>query len=180
MPRSPSLSYRIIGIEWTVKNGKPFQLSPKKPRKHRTKKSKRATSKRGSSRASGSGGPDAAAALDGSHPHLDASAAAAPTHSEQSPKKLVGTAKGKGKEKENRDCSADARLTADASNANRSPKRHAADMLDDDDDALETPPKSKRGRVSAQPEATADDDDWEQWEPPVLTRKSRRRLIVDA
>ena len=100
MPRSLSLSYRIIGIEWTVKNGKPFQLSPKKPRKHKTKKSKRATSKRGGSRASGSGGPDAAAALDGSHPHLDASAAAAPTHSEQSPKKLVGTAKGKGKEKD--------------------------------------------------------------------------------
>ncbi|KAJ3558283.1 hypothetical protein NM688_g1017 [Phlebia brevispora] len=148
--RAPLSDNRIIEIEWAVKNGKPFQPSPKKPRKHRTKKAKSTT--KHSTRGGGIDAPPPQAISDGSH------------HNEHSPKK------GKGKEKEN--------LSADTSN--RSPKRHAAEMLDDDGDSLETPPKAKRGRVSVQPEVSEEPAEaWEQWEPPALMRKARRRPTTD-
>ena len=38
------LLFRIIEIEWAVKNGKPFNPSPKKARKKATKKTKKSSS----------------------------------------------------------------------------------------------------------------------------------------
>lgn len=46
--------YRIIEIEWAVKNGKPFNPSPKKPRKKGGRKTKKASaSSKGSTTSTG-------------------------------------------------------------------------------------------------------------------------------
>ena len=47
-------------------------------------------------------------------------------------------------------------------------------------DDLATPPRAKRGRISLQQDTPEpemrQDEDWEQWEPPQLVRKERKRL----
>lgn len=49
----------------------------------------------------------------------------------------------------------------------RPPKRLAAEMLDGD--ALETPQKHKKGKLSVD---EGSDGDWEQWEPPALAKRT--------
>ena len=148
---------RIIEIEWAVKHGKPFEPSPKKPKKLKTKRSK----EKGKNKAKGKervAGP--------SSTHVpEVAGDRAPSPSKQSPRK------------------GRVHSTTTATDGRpRSPKRHADEMLEGSTgaDDIATPPRAKRGRTSLQQDAQPEpevgqDSDWEQWEPPRLQRLDRKR-----
>ena len=157
---------RIIEIEWSVKNDKPFQPSPKKSRKHKDKAKKKRAKVGGSTSNSGPVGN-----------------VSGDTCSDQEKvENILSSLRSpvRGKEKEN--------LTVNARSHNYNlrrspPKRQADAMLEED---FGTPPRAKRGRLSERSEESSiepngkatesKDCDWEEWEPPQLVKKARRKI----
>lgn len=176
VPDNDKLKERIIEIEWAVKNGKPFLLSPKRPKKSKSKRARGVlaarTSKGESTRSLHSGDATvgelssrqeaseiaitttSSSILDG----MTAKPAMTTVAPTTVPTKVPTTASDDEEGKENH------RFGADALGS--PPKRLLEDMQGDD--SLETPPRhAKKWKQEAVEEG---EEGWEGWQPPALTR----------
>lgn len=154
---------RIIEIEWAVNNGKPWQASPKQPRKSKSRKTK--AKHKGASTSSGSVQNDRDSASGEAAAHSGA------LNADQYDENVHG----KGKGKENMEHFG-AELTNKAANyyIGSPPKRLAGEMLSE---GFDTPGKHKKGKMDVADD-DGDDGDWEQWEPPAPAKTKNAKMVL--
>jgi kinesin family member 22 len=184
------VTFRIIEIEWAVKNGRPFELSPKRGKKSKTRKAKSSSASSRSSKGENTHSLHSENATVGeSSSRQEASTTTMSTSTDTS---MTAKARatdgyaddgnsGSGEERDIENVHAVVlggdRLAYDPESlqVGSPPKRPIDEMRGDD--SIETPPRHRKLKKVAVEEGV-DDGAWAQWEPFAPIKRGRQETTT--